>query len=331
MPASVRTRVQWNTHTDGAVDSLLEVGLKTAHRTGWGRFHKMETPQQRDHMQPLQGGLARLAYGTVPAVESEDTHLEGRHGTIPVRIYRGSHEADAPLAVFLHGGGFVAGDLDSHDHICRILAHAAQACVVAVHYRRAPEHRYPTALHDCVDAFSHIVTHASTFGVDPKRVTILGDSAGGNLSAATSLYLRDHHGPLPAAMALIYPAADTSLTADSLRRNARGALLCADDVEPFLRSYLGPGVSDTNPRYLSLVDVNDLQGLPDATVFLAGRDPIRDDGARLALQLAAARNRVRVIEYTRAFHGYLLLPGISPAARRTLETLASLIQTAART
>lgn len=319
--------LQWTTVDHGQRDALLDRGLRTAHGVGWGRMHQMSVEKVRAHMRPLPAPLRRLAYGKVPSVAVRELSLTTRSGSVPARAYLGGHHPRAPLVVFFHGGGFVAGDLDSHDHVCRQLAVAAGAVVVAVHYRRAPEHPYPSAVHDAADAVVALADRAKGLGVNPDRISLCGDSAGGNLSVAAALYLSDHRsGPSVARLLLAYPAADVTLSAHSLQAHAHGALLCADDVRHFHAQYLQGTPLDPPPRYFSFVHAADLSALPATSIAVAGRDPIRDDGVALAHKLAHDGIDVEVHEYSQAVHGYWLLPGVSPAARHTTAWFAERIR-----
>mgnify|MGYP000267979442 CR=1 FL=1 len=323
-----RTDLHRTTVSKSRKDTVLERVLSAAHTTGWGRMHRMSTPKVRAHLGRLPWPLSRLAYGPerTDGVHITPTTLEGRHGPIPARVYDASVHPRAPLVVFFHGGGFVAGDLDSHHHICVSLARRAQAVLVAVDYRRAPEHRYPVAVHDAVDATRQLAERALDLGANPDRLTLCGDSAGGNLSAAAALMIRDEgKGPGIARILLAYPGTDAAMRGPSHAAHADAALLCAEDVRHFRDGYLGPELSGQTPRYFSLVDVDDLQDLPPAIITVAGRDPLRDDGATLARKLAAAGNDVEVVEYSRAIHGYWLLPGVSPAAVDTTARFAKAI------
>lgn len=321
------TGLRWTTVDAGPSDGAIDRVVRLAHRTGWGRMHRMSVDEVRDHLGPLPSPLGRLVYGRPTKVEVAPLSLPTRAGSVAARVYRGGAHPRAPLVVFFHGGGFVAGDLESHDHICRRLAVRAQAVVVAVDYRRAPEHPYPAAVEDCADAVRAVVGQARALGAHPARLVLCGDSAGGNLSASTALLLHDEgEGPPIARLLLAYPAADGTLGADSLRTHADGALLCTADVERFHQHYLSGDQREPTARYFSLLQVDDLAMLPPTSIALAGRDPIRDDGAALAHKLVQHGVDVEVTEYPRSVHGYWLLPGISPAARHTTAWFAAAIQ-----
>jgi len=326
-PVDTHTGLRWTTVDQGHRDGLLDQGLKVAHRLGWGRMHRMSIAHVRKHLGPLPQPLRRLAYGPTVSVPVDNLQLPTRDGSVPARVYRGGIHPRAPLVVFLHGGGFVAGDLDSHDHVCRTLAVAANAVVVAIHYRRAPEHPYPAAVHDCADAIVALADRAADLGVCLDRVCITGDSAGGNLSVAAALYLHDHQqGPKVARLLLVYPASDISMSGASMDSNAAGALLCAEDVRHFHHQYF-TGVDTTEPpRYFSFIHAPTLAGLPPCSIAVAGRDPIRDDGVSLAHKLVHDGVEVEVCEYPSAYHGYWLLPGVSHAARHTTAWFAERIR-----
>jgi acetyl esterase len=321
--------LRWTTIDHGRSDASLDHGIRLAHRLGWGRMHRMSIDEVRAHMAPLPWPLGRVAYGAAAKVPVHDLSLPTRDSTVQARVYAGGEHPRAPLVVFFHGGGFVAGDLNSHDHVCRALAVAGRAVLVAVHYRRAPEAPYPAAVHDAADAIEALADRATELGVNTGRISLCGDSAGANLSVAAALYLLDHRrGPPIAQLLLVYPAADHTMSGASMHTRADGALLCAEDVRTFHQHYFPEPHPAEPPRYFSLLQLDSLANLPPTCIALAGRDPLRDDGAGLAHKLVHAGVSVEVREYAKAIHGYWLLPGISLAARHTTAWFADRIRTA---
>lgn len=238
---------------------------------------------------------------------------------IPVRIYWppvAAHD-DLPVVVFYHGGGWAIGDLDTHDHVARAHAIGAEAIVVSVDYRLAPEHPFPAAVDDAWAALRWVGEHAAELGGDPARIAVAGDSAGGNLSAVMALKARDAGGPPLVFQLLWYPVAVGDLSAPSFTENADAPLLNGDVIAAFMTWYL-PGVDMSDPRALptDLAPANaaTLAGLAPAFIGTAEHDPLRDDGGRYAEMLTAAGVPVTLSNEPTMVHGYASLAMASPAA-----------------
>lgn len=243
---------------------------------------------------------------------------------IPARLYEPEGVGpDAPLLVFLHGGGFVIGSLVSHANLCRFTAKRAGCKVLAVGYRKAPEHRFPAALDDSVAAFRWAVAHAGELGVDPSRIAVGGDSAGGNLAAGVALELSPDE-PGPCFAWLTYPLVDTDITAwPSARLFARGPLLTRGNLLDMVGHY-APDVSVRRDPRLSMLYSDELDRMPPTYVATAGMDPIRDQGERFAERLREAGVPVQCDRFDNLPHGFDLML-IEPAARRaTAATCAAL-------
>ena len=245
---------------------------------------------------------------------------------IGVRIYWPTADpVDLPVVVFFHGGGFVIGDLDSHDPIARGVALGAGAVVVAVDYRLAPEHPYPAAVEDAFTALRWVSAHAAELGADPARLAVAGDSAGGNLSAVVAQLARDAGGPPVAFQLLWYPATDFGESHPSMTENADAPVLTVADMATFQQLYLGDRDPAELPATLSPARAADLSGLPPAYIATAGHDPLRDDGARYAELLKAAGVPVELSEAETLVHGYLsfgmAVPAAAAAFTRSLEAL----------
>jgi acetyl esterase len=223
----------------------------------------------------------------VHAAHIEPVAIPGPAGTIPARHYR-SAEDDAPLLVFFHGGGFVFGDLETHDSACRLICRDAGVHVLAVDYRLAPEHKAPAASDDAYAAYLWAREHAAELGADPDRVAVGGDSAGGCLAALVTLQARDTGVPLPALQWLIYPVTDLRGGTTSRTLFADGFLLTKRNMAWFEAAYVeGSGLDVTDPRVSPLL-ADDLTGLPPALVITAGFDPLRDEGEQYAEKLREA-------------------------------------------
>jgi len=223
-------------------------------------------------------------------------------GGIPVRVYVPESEGPYPTLVYYHGGGWVIGDLDSHDETCRVLASGADCMVVSVDYRLSPEHEFPTPLEDCYTAFEWVFENADSMQVDTDNVFVGGDSAGGNLAAAVALFARDNGGPETARQVLVYPVTDHSFDTPSYEENGDGGLLSRDDMEWFWDQYLRDEMDGKNP-YASPLKAQSLEGLPPATVVTCGLDPLRDEGAAYARRLEEAGVPVTHHNYEDCIHG----------------------------
>lgn len=238
---------------------------------------------------------------------------------IPVRIYWPPIEQhdNLPVLVYYHGGGWAIGDLDTHDHVARAHSVGAEAIVVSVDYRLAPEHPYPAGVEDAWAALRWVGEHAAELGGDPTRLAVAGDSAGGNLSAVMALRARDAGGPALVFQLLWYPVAVGDMTAPSFIENADAYILNQDVTAAFLTWYL-PGVDLSDPASLPTdvapANAESLRGLPPAFIGTAEHDPLRDDGGKYAELLTAAGVAVQHSNEPTMVHGYVSLALVSPAA-----------------
>jgi acetyl esterase len=252
---------------------------------------------------------------TLAAVRSvEDSQIAGPAGQIPIRIYR--PDVDGPVATiaFFHGGGFVIGDLDTHDDHARLICHDVGVVVVSVDYRLAPEHKFPAGFEDCLAATEWVAANADTLGGDPDKIVVGGDSAGGNLAAAVALAARES-GPKLAAQFLIYPGVDFSEDADYPSRieNAEGFFLTAEDMLWFSGHYLPQETNLNDPR-ASTIRAENLAGAAPAVIGTGEFDPLRDEGEAYAKALADAGVEVRLQRYNGLIHGFYGLGVHSTAA-----------------
>jgi acetyl esterase len=244
-----------------------------------------------------------------PVAEVRGLEADGPHGTIPVRLYRplGSMlDAALPVLVYFHGGGWVIGDLDTHDVLCRSLANGAGCAVASIGYRMGPEHRFPAAVDDVLAATRWVRREAASLGLDASRLAVGGDSAGGNLAAVTAIAARDA-GDLPIAFQLlIYPATDMRRGHPSHQANGQGYLLTRDTMAYFHDHYIDDARHDLDWRASPLLHA-DLSGLPPALVLTAGYDPLRDEGMAYAEALTAAGNRAAYVCFERQIHGFITM------------------------
>jgi acetyl esterase len=257
----------------------------------------------------------------------EDIEIPGTGGAIGARLYAGlpANSSSPPLIVYFHGGGWVIGDLETHDSICRFLARYAGALILSVDYRLAPEDPFPAAVEDAVDAFRWACEEAAALGADPRRVAVGGDSAGGDLAAVVSLLTRDDDGPKPAMQALLYPVTDAIGGQESRRTYADGFLLTAADMGWYEGHYLQGANADTDPR-ASVLRADDLSGLPPAYVCTAGMDPLRDEGEAYVERLREAGNRVAHRRHPGLVHTFANMTGVSRTARAAMHELAGAVR-----
>ncbi len=266
-------------------------------------------------------GFAALALLAGPAdepVPTEDRSVPGPGGPIPVRVYRPAAEGPLPVVVYFHGGGFVIGDLDTHDASCHRLAAGVPAVVVSVDYRLAPEHPFPAAVEDCDAATRWVSAHAAELGADPGRLAVAGDSAGGNLAAVTAVMARDRHGPAIAAQLLLYPVIAADFDTESYRACASGFYNSREAMVWYWDQYV-PDTTDRTHPYASPARA-DLTGLPAAVVITAGYDPPRSEGDQYAESLAAAGVPTVHRCYEGAIHGFMTMPNLALGARARDET-----------
>ncbi len=262
-------------------------------------------------------GPGRRMVGKVPDVPSYDVQVPTRDGTeIRVRVYA-PEGATAPV-LYAHGGGFALGGLKSCDHICRRLAAEAGVVVVSVEYRLAPEHRFPGPLHDCEDALDWLLEQ----GWDNQRLVVAGDSAGGNLSAAMALLLRDRGTPL-AGQLLIYPAVDMTMSTPGARQY-RGIGLTTDEMELCAELYVGDG-DRTDPLCSPLL-APDLSGLAPALVVTVDHDPLHDEGVAYAARLLEAGVPTQLLEVVDHVHGSLSVPSMYDGIDDVHEQLSAFVR-----
>lgn len=243
-----------------------------------------------------------------PVERVDGTEVDGPNGPIPIRIYEprdADIEGPLPALVFLHGGGWVVGDLDTHDLTSRAFANAAGCLVVSVDYRRAPEAPFPAPLEDCYAVVDWLADDP-TLDADPGWIAVGGDSAGATLATGVALLARDRDGPEIARQLLIYPVTDHAFDTDSYTENASGYFITRGDMERFWDDYLETDLDGDHP-YASPLRTPDLADLPPATVITAGFDPLRDEGRAYADRLEDAGVPVNRLEYPDMIHGFLTM------------------------
>ncbi len=281
--------------------------------------------------------LARLAYdaGTLlyrheaPPLESVTNGVfAGPAGEVKVRTYRPlDTNTPAPALVYFHGGGWVVGNLSSHDHLCRYLAAKSGVVVIAVDYRLAPEHKFPAAYEDCLAAVRWVAASAAELGIDAKRLAVGGDSAGGSLAAAAALAVRDEGWPMLRLQLLLYPSTNFTADTPSMRDNGEGYLLTRAAMEQFIDWYLPSRIARTDPRASPQL-APEHSGLPPACILSAEYDPLRDEAHVYADTLERAGVAVERKCYGGMVHGFMRMGGRIGMALTALDDAAAALKRA---
>ena len=276
---------------------------------------------------PEEARNVRFSSPTAPesVARVEDRTLPGPAGQIPVRVYTPTGDAPFPVVVYFHGGGWVIGDLESHDALCRSITNAARCVTVSVDYRLAPEHKFPVPAEDGYAATAYVSMHAGEFGADARRLAVAGDSAGGNIAAAVALMARDRGGPPIASQALIYPVCDFDFTTDSYRENATGYFLATATMRWFWGHYLREESDGANP-YASPLRAAHLSGLPPALVITAEYDPLRDEGEAYAARLREDGVETTLHRYDGMIHGFVGLAELVSQGRDAISETAAFLR-----
>jgi acetyl esterase len=283
------------------LDTTLQLMLAAQRSAGLdGLVASSDIPVARTELRKLAAMVdADIAVGV------KNLSIPGAAGPIRARHYTPVNTCGTePLLVFFHGGGFVLGDLDTHDGLCRLICRDAAVHVLSIDYRLAPEHKAPAGVEDCYAAYRWALEHAAELGADPARVAVGGDSAGGNLAAVVSLQARNDGVQLPALQLLIYPVTYLDSETRSKTLFAEGFFLTKADMDWFRNQYLdGAPIDVADPRVSPLL-VEDLSGLPPALLLTGGFDPLRDEGNQYAERLAAAGVPVDHRQYGSLVHGF---------------------------
>jgi acetyl esterase len=287
---------------------------------GVPQYHVLSVRKARGILE----NVTRLQAPEIPVARARDLLVPGAAGQLPARVYHPDPGRRLPLVVYLHGGGWTLGGIREADRPCRRLAASSGCVVVSVEYRRAPETKFPGPLEDCVHAVRWLAANTAAVEADAEHVVLLGDSAGGNLVAATTLCLRDEGGPPLAAQILLYPclAPARTTTFASYQQYADGPLMTRADMEWFWTHYLRGEADEQDPRAAPLL-AEDLAGLPPALVVVAELDPLRDEGLAYAERLRAAGVPTESTVYRGAAHGFWWMDG---EMRQAEELTAQLVR-----
>ena len=275
-------------------------------------------------------GLLQLAGPKdVPIGRIENLAAPGPHGEIPVRLYSpvAAGSEALPVLVYFHGGGFVIGDLDTHDGLCRMFANEADCRVIAVHYRLAPEAKFPAAVDDAFAALKWVETSASRLGIDANRIAVGGDSAGGALAAIVAQMAKANGTPSLSFQLLLFPVTQIGGDTSSLREFAVGYFLEKRTLDWFFAHYLSADADRQDPK-VSPLRAKDFANLPPAYFVLGGYDPLHDEGAQYAEKLRTAGVPVTVADYGDMVHCFVYLQTILPQAREAMEAASRALRNA---
>jgi acetyl esterase len=256
----------------------------------------------------------------------ENLTIPGPGGDVPVRVYASEQGGLRPALIYFHGGGFSFGNLDTHDAVCRSLAKESGAVVIAVDYRLSPEHKFPAAVEDAHAATVWVAANAKSLGIDARRISVSGDSAGGNLATVIARRCRDAGGPALASQVLIYPVTDmSSFDTDSHRELSEGYFLTRAAMEWFRGHYVPSADLARHPEVSPLL-TPDLSGLPPALVITAEFDPLRDEGEAYAKHLRQAGVPVTVTRYPGMIHAFVSMRGVLSGGRQAIQEVAQFIR-----
>jgi acetyl esterase len=298
------------------LDQLAAAGIQPTHTMTPAEARVMMT-RRRELNPPPSDAVASV----------EDRAIPGPAGEIPLRVYSPlSAQPTYGVVTYFHGGGWVIGDLESHDAVCRALSNATESVVVSVDYRLAPEHRYPAAADDAYAATVWVAQHAADLGADSTRLAVAGDSAGGNLAAAVSMMARDRGGPSIAHQALIYPVVDATFDTPSYVENGTGYSLGMADMQWFWDQYAHPDVR--SEPYAAPLRAAHFGDLPPALVLTAEYDPLRDEGEVFAARLREAQVEVTLTRYAGMMHGFIGMLGIFEQSRAAVAEIGTAVRTA---
>ncbi len=299
---------------------LTRLLLDNVKRAGFTPIHKLPVQQARA---AYLAGVAASELPHVPLARVEDFHIPGPAGPIRARLWANSHEPEQPVLLYLHGGGFVIGSIETCESMCRQLAFQSGAAVVAIDYRLAPEHKYPAGLQDCWAAYQWLVEHGRSMGLNGHRIAVGGDSAGGTLSAAVALMARDAGLPL-ALQALVYPSVQTRSVTESFKAFSQDTLLSAELMNWFERQTMGDSLDHDWHR--EPLHAPDHRGVAPAWIGLAECDALTDEGHQYAQKLRDAGVPVEVREWPGVIHDFINMGRFLPEALELHKAMAAAVK-----
>ena len=318
--------------TPAPADAQMQAVLDQLAKLGGKPIETLSPAEARQQPSPADAVKALIESqgmrATPEAVASvEDSTFAGPGGNVAIRIYKPGGAGPLPVVLYVHGGGWVIADLDAYDASPRALANAAQAIVVSTHYRQGPEHKFPAAHDDVLAAYQWVLANAEKLGGDPRRIAVVGESAGGNMAANVAIAARDQGWQAPLAQVLVYPVADNDLNSPSYIENANAKPLNKPIIEWFVQHYLSTPEESADPR-IALVRQSNLAGLPPATIILAQIDPLRSDGEKYADKLKAAGTPVTVHRYDGVAHEFFGMGAVVDKAKAAQQAAAAALRQA---
>jgi acetyl esterase len=306
-----------------ALDPQARMVLTQMEKSGGPPINELSVEEARKASE----ALASMQGIPEPVAGVEDRMLPGPGGEIPARTYVPFGKEPFPVLVYFHGGGWVLGDIELSDGLCRTLANTTGCIVVSVGYRLAPEHPFPAAVDDAFYATQWAAANASGFGGDPLRLAVSGDSAGGNLAAVVAQIARDRGKPAIQFQLLIYPATDAACDTPSYSENAEGYFLTKAAMQWFWNHYLPKDVDRCHP-HVSPLRADNFADLPPALVITAEFDPLRDEGELYAQRMQAAGTPVQLIRYNGMIHGFFAMGGLIDQGRMAVQQAAAALRAA---
>ena len=309
------------------LDPQVEYVLGLVKKSPYPEFHTVSAVEAREIFETT---APALNVRPEDVFRSEDRVIDGIDGEIPIRIYTPREPAMGelmPIIVFYHGGGFVIGSLDSYDSLCRVFANMVDCIVVSVDYRLAPEHKFPAAVDDGLEAYQWISDNAAELGGDARRMAIVGDSAGGNVTAVTAIGIRDEGDIPPLLQVLIYPVVSGAPETRSHHEFAEGFMLTRADILWFYDNYLPRPEDAVDPRFAPLLE-EDLSGLAPALVIVAEYDPLRDEGIAYAEHMHEAGVEVALANYDGMVHGFLSIADAVDMGKAAIDQVTTALRTA---
>ncbi|MBL6937801.1 MAG: alpha/beta hydrolase [Alphaproteobacteria bacterium] len=304
------------------LDPIVKGFLDQMKAMGGPKMSEVGAPAGREQFNALMQlvGPKDVAIGKV-----QNLTVPGKGGPIPIRVYTpvAAGRESMPALIYFHGGGWVIGNIDSHDGLCRLMANEGGFRVIAVEYRLGPEHKYPAAYDDAISALTWIASNAAGIGVDANQLAVGGDSAGGCLAAVCAQYAKAKGIPLDAQM-LFFPVTQIGEQTASLKEFAVGYFLEKETLDWFYDCYLPAGADKNDPK-ISPLRAKDLSGLAPAYIMLGGFDPLHDEGMQYADKLRAAGVKVTVADYSDMVHTFIYLQSVLPQAHEALASAAKAV------
>ena len=318
-PATASTVAQAPAAAPPAADAQMQAVLDQLTKLGGKPIETLSPEEARKQPSPADAVRALLesqGKPTTPEAVAKvvERTFPGPGGAVPIRVYIPAGQGPFPVVLYVHGGGWVIADLDTYDASPRAIANAAKAIVVSTHYRQAPEHKFPAAHEDTLAAYEWVLANAAKFGGDPKRIALVGESAGGNMAANIAIAARDKKLQAPLHQVLIYPVANNDMNAPSYVENANAKPLNKAMMEWFVKHTFASPDQTADPR-IALAKRTDLAGVAPATIVLAQIDPLRSDGEALAAALRAAGVPVTVQRYDGVTHEFFGMGAVVDKAK----------------